>query len=206
MRIPDAGSVAWCERQGAGEGEVVLVGLGEDRLEVVGPVVGALGEDLDPVRRGLDLRQDLVQEGAGPSGRGDGEVTPGFSGRQRPHLQAAVAGALEGDRVVVGGHRAQVVEGQGRGRADRAADLQGAVVLGHGEVAAHVVELGGSDLADEGGRRCLGVVRRGVDHHQRGACRLEIISNGHVFSLLGQGDGAWSLRSRSRRRWARGRR
>ena len=202
---PRAGSVAVPSGRERVKREVVLVGLGQDRLQVVGPVVGAPGEQLDPVRRRLDHRQDLVQEGAGPAGRGDGEVTPGLPRRQWPHVQAAVAGALEGDRVVVGGQRAQVVEAQGRGGADRATDLQRAVVRRDREVAAHVVEVGGRHVRDQRLRWRLGVVRRRVDHHEGCAVRLEVVCDWSWEPPGGWGHGRL-LRSRRRRRWARGRR
>ena len=49
----------------------------------------------------------------------------------------------------MGRQRPQVVEGEGGRVLDRAADLQGAVVRGQREVAAHVVQVGRGDLAGQ---------------------------------------------------------
>src|SRR3712207_6898294 len=72
-------------------------GLREDRTQVVGAVIGTLEADVDPVCGGACLCQDLVQEHASPACGRDCVVTPGLAGGQRPHGQASVAGALEGE-------------------------------------------------------------------------------------------------------------
>ena len=66
------------ERQGAYEGQVVLVGLREHRLEVVRAVVGALEADLDAVACRVRLLEHVVEEGAGPARGRDRVVAPGF--------------------------------------------------------------------------------------------------------------------------------
>ena len=100
------------ERQRAHEGQVVLVGLREDRLEVVRAVVGALEADVDAVRGRARLLEHLVQEGAGPARGRDGVVAPWLAGRQRSRREPPVARALERDRPLVRRHGAQVVERQ----------------------------------------------------------------------------------------------
>ena len=169
-----------CERQGADEGQVVLVGVGEHGVEVVRAVVGALEAHVDAVCPGTRLLEHLVEQGALPAGGRDGVVAPGLTGRQRPHLEPPVAGALERDRALVRRHGAEVVERQRQRVLDRAADLERAVVGRQREVAAHVVELGGSDLAGQGFGRRLRVVRSRVDHLQRGARAGEIVCDCHV--------------------------
>jgi len=69
------------QRECADEAEVVPVGVGEDRGEVVSPVVGALEPDVDAARLWGRQRQDVVQGDAGPAGGGDRVVTPRFAGR-----------------------------------------------------------------------------------------------------------------------------
>ena len=117
------------ERQSADEGQVVLVGVREHRVEVVRAVVGALEADVDAVARGARLLQDVVEEGAGPARGRDGVVAPGLADRQRSRLEAPVPRAFERDRPLVceawrAGRRASAVSRV----LDRAADLEGAVV------------------------------------------------------------------------------
>ena len=69
------------ERQRANEGQVVLVGVREDRLEVVRAVVGAFEPDVDAVRGRARLLQHLVQEGAGPARGRDRVVAPWLTDR-----------------------------------------------------------------------------------------------------------------------------
>ena len=89
-------------REGQGEGaherDVVLAGVGEDRLEVIGAVVGALEPHVDAARRRLHVLEHVGQEGAGPARRGDGVIAPRLAGREWSHLEAAVAGTFESDR------------------------------------------------------------------------------------------------------------
>ena len=86
--------------------------------------------------------------------------------------------------MLVGRHRAQVLEGESGRVAYRPADFQGSVVGGHRKVAADVVQLGGRDLPREGGGRGLRVEGSRVDHQQRGTCRLEIVRCCHGLGLL----------------------
>ena len=169
-----------CERQGADEGQVVLVGVGEHGVEVVRAVVGALEAHVDTICTGTRLLEHLVQQGASPAGGRDGVVAPGLAGRQRPHLEPPVAGAFERDRALVRRHGAEVVERQGQRVVDRAADLERAVVDRQREVAAHVVELDRGDLPGQGFGRRLRVVRSWVDHLQRGARAGQIVCDCHV--------------------------
>ena len=118
MRISAAGSAAIDERQGAHERQVVLVGVGEDRGEVVRAVVGAFEPHVDAAGRRLHLLEHVGQAGAGPAGGRDGVVAPRLTGREWSHLEAAVAGALEGDGPLDRRQGAEVVERQG-GRAAR---------------------------------------------------------------------------------------
>src|SRR3712207_9520419 len=87
-------------------------GLREDRPQVVGAVIGTLEADVVAVCGGACLCQDLVQERASPARGRDRVVTPGLDGGQRPHGQAPVAGALEGDRTLDLRQCAEVVEGE----------------------------------------------------------------------------------------------
>jgi hypothetical protein len=80
------------------------VDVGEDRVEVVVAVVGALKADLDDVRARLRLLEHLVQERPGPAGGRDGVVAPRLADRQRSRLESSVAGALERDGTLDGGH------------------------------------------------------------------------------------------------------
>ena len=56
------------ERERTHEGQVFAVRLRQDGLEVVRAVVGAFEENLDAVRRGLRLLEDVAQERARPAG------------------------------------------------------------------------------------------------------------------------------------------
>ena len=183
------------QRQRTHEGQVVLVGLREDRLQVVRPVVGALEPDVDAISGWLDQGKHVAEPYAGPSCCRDGVVAPRLTRRQGPHLQPAVARALERDRLVVGRQRAEVLEREGGGAVHRTPDLQGAVMGRQREVAAHVVELGGRGVARQGSCRRLGVVGSGVDHLQCGSCRLEIVCDGHGSSPSFGGRGSDALRA-----------
>ena len=143
-------------------------------------MVGAFEENLDAVRRGLRLLEDVAQEGARPAGGGHGVVAPGLADRQGPGRQSSVSGALERDGTLDRRQPAQVVERQ-RGRVrDCAADFQAAVVGRHGEVAPDVVERDRRDLIRECLGRRLRVVRGRVDHLERGAVLFEVVCHCHV--------------------------
>ncbi len=89
----------------------------------------------------------------------------------------------------MGLHDAQVGESQRDGAGNRAADLEGAVMVGDGKVAAHVMHLGGRDVAGQGCRGSLRVVGRGVDHRQCGAGRFEVLCQAHTSASLWGGVG-----------------
>ena len=93
-------------------------------------VVGAFEAHVDSVGCRLHLLQHIVQEGAGPAGRGDGVVTPRFTGGQWSHLEAAVAGTLERDGPLDCGQGAEILERQGGGVLDGPAHLERPAVGG----------------------------------------------------------------------------
>ena len=97
---------------------------------MVGAVVGSFEANVDAVAGRLHLLQHVVQEGACPAGGRDGVVTPRLTGRQRSHLEPSVAGALEGDGPLHCRQGAEVVERQGGGMLDGAADFECAAVVG----------------------------------------------------------------------------
>ena len=107
---------------------------------MVRAVVGAFEAHVDAVGGRPRLRRARREQGAGPAGGRDGVVAPRFTGREWSHLEAAVAGAFEGDGSLDGRQGSEVVERQGGRVLDGAADLRACRVCGQGEVAADVVE------------------------------------------------------------------
>ena len=114
----------------------------------------------------LGMLEHLVKERTLPGRSGDGVVAPGFASGQRSHREAPVSGALEGDDPLDSAHRLQFVERERVGLFDRAADLESAIVVGNGEVAADVVQQRWGDVGFECFRWRLSVERLGVDHRQ----------------------------------------
>jgi hypothetical protein len=123
-----------------------------------------------------------MQPSAPPAGGRDGVVAPWLAHRQWSHLETAVPSALERDGALDRRYGLQVIDGHGDRVADRAADLERAVVHWHREVAAHVVELDRSDVSGE--RLGWGFRVEGcwVDHPQRGARAFAVVSYSHACS------------------------
>ena len=118
----------------------------------------------------------------GPAGGGHGVVAPWFACGQGSHREATVSGALEGDYPLDGGHRFQIVERERVRLLDRSSNLETAIVIGNGEVAANVVTLCRRDVGFECLGRCLSVERLGVDHRQRRTFVFLIVCQSHVAS------------------------
>ena len=117
------------DRKRALEGQVVPVGVREDRLQVVGAVVGALEQYVDGFGGRVRLFEHVMQQGARPPRRRDGIVAPWFACRQRTHLEAPVARAFERDGPLVRRQCSQAVERQTHGILNGASYRERAIVL-----------------------------------------------------------------------------
>ena len=136
----------------------------EHRVEVVGAVVGAVEAHFDACRLRLCPLEHLVQEGAGPSCGRDCVVAPWLTGGSGRIASRPFPAHSSVTPRSTGGSGSEVVERQRQGVLHRAADLERAVVIGYGKVAAHVVQFGRGDVALE----CLGR-RLGVERRRRGS-------------------------------------
>ena len=147
-------------------------------------MVGTGEADFDAGWMRLGPLEYLVQERALPSCCGDCVVAPGLTRWKRPHRESTVPGAFERDDALDWRQCSEVVEREREGVLDRAGDLERAVVIGYGKVAAHVVQRGRGNVTLECLGRRLGVERLGMDHGQRCALPFQVVGYGHLVSLL----------------------
>src|SRR5947209_5012071 len=126
----------------------------------------------------------LVQERALPSCCGDCVVAPGLTRWKRSHRESTVPGAFERDDALHWRQCSELVEREREGVLDRAGDLERAVVIGYGKVAAHVVQRRRGHVTVQCVGWRLGVERLGMNHRQRCALAGEVVGYCHLVSLL----------------------
>ena len=146
--------------------------------------------------------ENLVQERALPTCGGDGVVAPGLTRWKGSHRESTVPGAFERDDALDWRQRSEVVEREREGVLDRAGDLERAVVIGYGKVAAHVVQRSRGNVAVQSLRGRLGVERRGMDHGER--CALLFESSPTAISWVSSIESVCGFSSRRRESSGRG--